>query len=161
MIDRRSLMGFMASATSFGWTERACAADGSDKGLIWRIEIPDKGTAVVFGVWAIAASVVPGIVRDAYVFTELTRHSIAAYPDFQSKYNIDKKDDRPLVEVLSPRLAHEVRVIVEANPAFRGQFEKFPALMTPLLLVAEGQTQMPPAVPLGAMIRDARFCDGH
>jgi hypothetical protein len=154
MIDRRSLMGFMAAAASFGWKERACAADESDKGLFWRLEIPDKGTAVVFGTWLIGASVVPGIVRDAYVFIELTRRTIAAYPDFHSKYDIDKKDDKKLVEILSPRLANEVRAIAEASPGlFWGQFEKFPAFMTPGLLLTEGQTRMPPAVPLGAMIR--------
>jgi hypothetical protein len=151
MIDRRSLMGVMAAAASFG---RASAADGSDKGLFWRLEIPDKGTAAVFGARWIAASVVPEIVRDAYMFIELTRRTIAAYPDFQSKFNIDRKDDKPLVGILSPRLANEVRVIAEAIPgASRGQFEKFPAFMTPQLLLAEGQTQMPPGGPVGVTIR--------
>jgi hypothetical protein len=153
MIDRRSLMGFMAAGASFGWKARACAVDGSDKGLFWRLEIPDKGTAVVFGAWLIAASAVPEIVRDAYVFIELTRRTIAAYPDFQSKFDIDRKDDKKLVEILSPRLANEVRVIAEANPSVRGEFEKFPAFMAPGLLLAEGQTKMPPAGTLGAVIR--------
>jgi hypothetical protein len=152
MIDRRSLMGFAASAASFGWEARACAADASNNGLFWRLEIPDKGTAVVFGVWLIAASAVPEIVRDAYVFIELTRRTIMAYPDFQSKFDIDKKDDKKLVEILNPRLANEVRVIVEAA-GFRDQFEKLPAFMTPGLLITEGQTKMPPAVPLAAVMR--------
>jgi hypothetical protein len=154
MIDRRSLIGFMAAAASLGWKARACAADRSDKGLFWRLQIPDKGTAVVFGAWMIAASVVPGIVLDAYAFIELTRRMIGGYPDYQFKFNGDRKDDKPLVEILSPRLANEVRVITEASPGlFRGQFEEIPAFMTPLLLIGEGQTQMPPAVPVGTMIR--------
>jgi hypothetical protein len=122
MIDRRSLVGGMAAASSLGWKARAGEADGSDKGLFWRLEIPDKGTAVVFGTWAIAASLVPGIIRDAYVFIELTRRTIVAYPEFHLKFNIDKKDDKKLVDIVSPRLANEVRVIAEAA-GFRGQFE--------------------------------------
>ena len=50
MIERRSLMAFMSAAASSRWLG-ACAEGRSDKGLFWRLEIPDKRTAIVFGAW--------------------------------------------------------------------------------------------------------------
>ena len=158
MIDRRSLMGFMAAAGWYGWKVRACAASGSDRGLFWRLEIPDQGTAIIFGAWPIAASVVPEILGDADRFVEATRRLIFTAPSFQSHEDVKTKDLKRLVEIVSPRVANEVREIVESNPGWWGHFqlENIPAFVMPLLLIAEGQTRMPPAgpaVPLTDMIR--------
>jgi hypothetical protein len=77
MIDRRSSTGFMAAAASSGWKTGARAADGSNKGLFWRLEIPDKRTAIPTGAWTIAASLVPGIVLDGYRLVDATRRITA------------------------------------------------------------------------------------
>jgi hypothetical protein len=76
MVDRRSLAGSMAAAALSGWKAGACAADGSDR-LSWRLEIPDKRTAIAFGAWTIAASLIPGIVLDGYRLVDATRRIIA------------------------------------------------------------------------------------
>ena len=154
MIDRRSFTWMMAAGASFGWNARCWAAD-NDKGLFWRLDVPGKGTAVVFGAWMIAGSVVPEIVRDGRVFVELTQRTIGAYPDFTfPKVDLDRKNIKPLHTIVSRGLAEEVRVIVEAATGMSsGQFDTMPAAMIPMLLITEGQTRMPPAVPVGLMIR--------
>lgn len=77
MIDRRSLTGFIAAAASSGWKAGACAADGSDNGLFWRLEIPDKRTATAFRAWTIAPSLVPAVVVDGHRLVDATRRIIA------------------------------------------------------------------------------------
>jgi hypothetical protein len=77
MIKRRSLIEFMSAAASSGWRAGVCAEDGSDKGLFWRLEIPDKRTAIVFGAWTTTASLVPRIVVDGYRYVDATHRIIA------------------------------------------------------------------------------------
>lgn len=145
MIDRRSLMGFMAAGAPFGWKAQSWAAEESGKGVFWRLEVPGKGKAVVFGGWAVAASAAPEILRDGYILVQQTQRMFGQYPDFQS-LQVDLSRSRKLVETVSPGLARELRVIVEAIPG-SGPFENFPASMTALVLITEGQTRMTPTTP--------------
>jgi hypothetical protein len=77
MIERRSLIEFMSAAASSGWRAGAYGEDGSDKGLFWRLEIPDKRTAIVVGAWTTTPSLVPGIVVDGYRYVDATHRIIA------------------------------------------------------------------------------------
>lgn len=151
MMDRRALMGFMAGAAALGWKGRCRAAGDGDNGVFWQLDIPGGGTAVVFGGWKIAGSVVPEIVRDGRMFVERTQRMIGQYPDFTFPKIDIPKDIKPFHTVVSRELADAVRVIVAGF--YGGPFETLPPAMIPLLLISEGQTPMPPGVPLAFMMR--------
>lgn len=142
-ITRRDFVAMAAGAAAF--VSGRAAAD-ADNGLFWRVEMPDGGSAVVFGYGRIAAALTPDIVEDGARFAEIATRVVLDMQDVQFPPLAVDPALPPLLPKLDAGLADEVSKILSALQMPQAEIEKSPGFVVASLLYGEGQTKPDPSV---------------
>jgi hypothetical protein len=148
-ITRRDFVVMIAGATTLACRRAEAAAD---RGLFWRVEMPDGGRAIVFGYGRIAADLASDIIQDGARFAETAKRVVLDMQNVECPPMTVAPAMPPLLPKLDVKLADEVRKILAGMQVPQAQIEKLPAFLIATMLYAEGQTKPNPSV--GGVIMD-------
>ena len=135
------------------------AAAEQDRALFWRV---GSGTnaSIVFGYVRIGASVAPDVVSDGERLLESV-HAVVTDMPANVRFpplSVDRKQVKPIVQVVSPAVAEELRAALGATPA-QAVADSISGFETTVILMSEGQHPSNPSI--GGTIVGYAAAHGH
>ncbi len=143
---RRVVLASAASAACVLLARHAPAAD-QEHALFWRASVPGKGSCVLFGYERIAAGLVPDVVTDGDRLVDETQSvtiDMGANVRMPAVF-LDRKQTKPIVQILSADLAGQLRSVLAATPASK-MIDMLSGFEATVLLLMEGQHAPNPTV---------------
>jgi hypothetical protein len=141
-MSRRSVL---AAAACLVAVRRAAADD--ERALFWRVGSDADNASILFGYERIGAAIAPDVVSDGDRLIEGV-HAVVADMNPNIRFppvSLDREATRPIVALLSPGIAEQLRTALAATPAKAG-LDTLTGFEAAFILMSEGQHSPNPSV---------------